>query len=66
MMEVIPVDVFDKDGNMLRIDFLSAKTGEFQFEAVWDINDEQTTENRIEFRKWADQMAKNLKFNPIR
>ncbi len=48
----IPVDVYDKDGNMLRIEF-SDSTGNHVLDAVWDPEEEQTSENRVAFRQWA-------------
>ena len=52
MKKAIPIDVYDKDGNMLRIEFNDGE-GEHIIDALWDPNDEQTSENRIKFRKWA-------------
>jgi hypothetical protein len=60
-MKVIPTDIYDKDGNLVRIDYHDLEGG-FQFEAVWDERDEQTSENRVLFRNWANTMAKRLKF----
>jgi len=54
-MRAIPVDIYDKDGNMLKIEFNDA-TGEHILDAVWDDKEAQTSENRIEFRKWAYRM----------
>jgi hypothetical protein len=51
-MRVIPIDVYDKDGNLTHIDVQDA-SGEFVLQVVWDENDEQTSENRELFRKWA-------------
>jgi hypothetical protein len=51
-MRVIPIDVYDKDGNLTHIDVQDA-TGEFVIQVVWDENDEQTSKNRELFRKWA-------------
>jgi hypothetical protein len=48
----IPTDVYDKDGNMTKIEFNDVR-GEHIIDAVWDSRDKQTSENRIEFRKWA-------------
>lgn len=62
MIKVYPVDIHDKDGNLLRIEFLNKITNEFEFQAEWDPNDKQTYENREEFRKWSNLMAKNLGF----
>jgi hypothetical protein len=52
MKKTIPVDVYDKDGNMLRIEF-SDGGGEHIVDVVWDETEEQTSENRTKFRKWA-------------
>jgi len=60
-MKVIPTDVYNKDGNLLRIEFYDL-SGEFQLQAEWDSRDAQTSENREKFRKWAYQMAKRLEF----
>jgi len=65
MIKVYPVDIYDKDGNLLQIEFLDKTTSEFQFQAVWDPNDEQTHEKREEFREWAGHMAKSLGFEVI-
>jgi hypothetical protein len=48
----IPTDVYDKDGNMTKIEFNDV-SGKHIIDAVWDSRDKQTSENRIEFRKWA-------------
>jgi len=58
MKKAIPTDVYDKDGNMLRIDFHDGE-GEFILQAVWDDNDEQTSENRVKFREWAYKWMRN-------
>lgn len=52
MKRVIPVDVYDKEGNMVRIEFNDIN-GEHVIDAVWDPADEQTSENRVKFREWA-------------
>lgn len=50
--KAIPTDVYDKDGNMLKIDFHDGK-GDFIIQFVWDESEEQTSDNREAFRKWA-------------
>lgn len=55
----VPTDIYDKEGNMDRIEFHDGK-GEFIMQSLWDINDEQTSENRSEFRKWSYLMAERL------
>ena len=56
--KLTPVDVYDKDGNLVRIEF-SSGSGEHVVDAVWDDSDEQTGENRITFRKWAYNLMRN-------
>tara|TARA_R110000868_G_scaffold199183_4_gene445748 strand:- start:910 stop:1104 length:195 start_codon:yes stop_codon:yes gene_type:complete len=51
-MRVIPIDVYDKDGNFSKIEVQGAD-GEHVVDIVWDPADEQTSENRILFRKFA-------------
>jgi hypothetical protein len=54
-MKAVPMDIYDKDGNMLKIEFNDG-TGEHILDAIWDDREAQTSENRIEFRKWAYRM----------
>jgi len=49
--EVIPTDIYE-DSDLIKIEF-NTPDGEFVVDAEWDINDEQTSENRTAFRKWA-------------
>jgi hypothetical protein len=55
MKKTIPTDVYDKDGNMTKIEFHDG-SGEHIVDVVWDPNDEQTSENHTKFRKWAYTM----------
>ena len=57
-MIAIPTDQYDKDGNMLGIEF-NDENGEFIIFAEWDETDEQTSEKRIAFREWAYKFLKN-------
>jgi hypothetical protein len=52
MKKAIPIDVYDKDGNMLKVEFHDGEGGHI-IDAIWDESDEQTSENRTAFRKWA-------------
>jgi hypothetical protein len=52
MEKAIPVDVYDSDGNMTKIE-VQAGNGDHLLDFVWDPTDEQTSENRIKFREWA-------------
>jgi len=52
MKKAIPVDVYDRDGNLMRIEF-NTTSGDHIIDAIWDPTDEQTSENRSKFREWA-------------
>jgi len=54
----IPTDVYDKDGNMIKVEFNDGE-GNHILDAVWDESDEQTSENRTFFRKWAYNFLRN-------
>jgi hypothetical protein len=54
-MKAIPVDIYNKDGDMLKIEFNNG-SGEHILDALWDDRDPQTSENRITFREWAYKM----------
>jgi hypothetical protein len=55
MSKAVAVDVYDKDGNLTKVEF-SDGAGTHIADVVWDPSEEQTSENRIEFRKWAYRM----------
>jgi hypothetical protein len=59
-MKVIPIDVYDKEGNLVKID-IQNESGEFVTQILWDPTDEQTSENREKFRKWAYRFLENSK-----
>ena len=54
MKKAIPTEMYDKDGNLEMIQYHDEE-GKFIIQAVWDDMDEQTAENRAEFRKWANR-----------
>ena len=56
---VIPTDVYDESGDLTMIQFHDT-TGKHVVDAMWDENDEQNSENRIIFRKWAYHMLKQM------
>jgi len=58
-MNLIPTDVYDKDGNFMKIEFYDY-AGNFIVQSVWDENDPQDSEHREFFRKWSYKMVKQL------
>lgn len=63
MSDVLLVDIYDKDGNMTKIEAFT-QSGDFIFQALWDPNDEQTSDKREAFRKWTKTMAERLGYTP--
>jgi hypothetical protein len=61
----IPVDVYDKDGNMTFIEF-NDREGNFLVQAEWDQADEQNSENRVQFRKWSYKMVERLGYTILK
>jgi hypothetical protein len=64
MNRAIPVNVYDDSGNLLRIEFNDTE-GNHIIDAVWDEKDEQTNENRVEFRKWAYRFIEQKDYEVI-
>lgn len=60
-----PIDIHDKEGNMLKIEFQDG-TGAHIIDALWDERDEQTSENRIIFRKWAYNMVSQMGWSVLK
>lgn len=48
---VVCTDIYDKDGNLTHCE-AHTRDDQFVLQAIWDHRDEQTSENREEFRKW--------------
>ena len=63
-MKVVLTDIFDKDGNLIKIDVHDLE-GKFVIQIVWDENDEQTSENRKAFREWANRQLKQRDYEPV-
>jgi hypothetical protein len=61
MIKAIPTDIYNKDGELMEIEF-HTPDGEFIIAAQWDVYDEQTSANREEFRKWAYKMVTRLNY----
>lgn len=64
-MHVIPTEVFDKEGNLEKIEFFN-ELGSFEFQSLWDPTDEQTNDNRDKFRKWSYRMAEQQKYKVLK
>lgn len=56
-MKVSLTDIYDKDGNLLRIETHDMQ-GNHHIDFLWDENDPQTSEKRIEFRNWVKRHLK--------
>lgn len=50
-------DIYDREGNLLRIEAYKPD-GDFLMQFLWDKREAQTSENRIEFRKWVNRHLK--------
>ena len=59
------VDVHDKDGNLLKVEAYEFGSGNFVLQFLWDEHDEQTSEKRIEFRKWAIRHLKQTGYKIV-
>jgi hypothetical protein len=56
-MAVTTHDIYNKEGDLVRIEAYH-ENGEHLLDFVWDERDEQTSANRIEFRKWVNRHLK--------
>ena len=57
MAQAICTDVYDKDGNLLKIESYDM-SGSHIIDIIWDDSDEQTSPNREEFRKFTYRILK--------
>jgi len=58
-MKALPTDIYDGQGNLLKIEYQD-EAGKRIVDAIWDENDEQTSDNRESFRKWASNMLERM------
>jgi len=61
MTKFILTDVYDDNGDLVRIEARDSE-GQFVVQAVWDPNDEQTSENREAFREWFYRILKQKEY----
>lgn len=66
MKKALPTENLDKDGNLQTISFTDPKTGDHIIDALWDPRDEQTSENRALFRKWAYRQLEQQGYEVIK
>ncbi len=59
-MRAIPVDVYDKDGNITKIE-VNDPSGNHIVDFLWDEHESQTSENRQRFREWAYEFLRKNK-----
>ena len=50
-------EIYDQDGNLLRIE-VTLENGEHLFDVLWDPKEEQNEKNRLDFREWTKLMVK--------
>ena len=65
MKVAIPVEVFSKEGDLMRIEFHDLD-GNHIIDAVWDPKDDQTSENRVKFREWAYRFIEQKDYEVIK
>jgi hypothetical protein len=56
-MPVTQIDIYNKEGELVRIEAYK-ESGEHLLDFLWDPRDEQTSEKRVEFRKWVTRHLK--------
>jgi hypothetical protein len=56
-MPVTTIDIYNKEGDLVRIETYK-ESGEHLLDFLWDERDEQTSEKRVEFRKWVTRHLK--------
>jgi hypothetical protein len=56
-MKARQVEIFDKEGNLTKIE-VTLENDEHLFDALWDARDEQTHDNRVEFRQWVNRQIR--------
>jgi len=56
-MPVTQIDIYNKEGDLVKIE-VSKESGEHLLDFLWDERDEQTSEYRVEFRKWVNRHLK--------
>lgn len=56
-MRPVQKEVYN-NGDLTKVEVIDADTGEHIVDVLWDPHDEQTPENRQEFRRWVDRIIK--------
>ena len=63
--KVIQKEVYDDAGNLLRIEIHEQETGKHVVDVLWDPHDEQTQENREDFRKWVGRVLRSKELESV-
>lgn len=56
-MPVTTIDIYNKEGELVRVESYH-ESGEHLLDFIWDDSEAQTSENRVEFRKWVNKQLK--------
>jgi len=57
-MPVTTIDIYNAEGELVRIEAYH-ENGEHVADFLWDERDPQTSDSRVEFRKWVTRHLKN-------
>jgi len=63
MMKVVMADIYDKSGNLEKINVHDLEDN-FILQIMWDDQDEQSFTNRKHFRLWAIRQLKQRGYEP--
>lgn len=58
-------EVHDEGGNLARLEASDADTGSHVLNGHWDPSEEQTPQNRADFRHWFNRMLRRKGYEPI-
>lgn len=59
------IEIYDPQGNLTKLEAYDTEDGHHLLDGHWDPRDEQTKENREQFRAWFTTMLKRKSIQPI-
>lgn len=65
MKEVRITEIHDDAGNLSRLEAVEVDSGVHVLDGHWDLQDEQTPDNRATFRSWFNQMLRRKGYESI-